>query len=49
MQILEASRDEMWKVIEMFGIKRKLLDPHDELHYKTIHDLYLTIIHNPPK
>ncbi|MHB8601769.1 MAG: hypothetical protein ACYC6W_12100 [Nitrosotalea sp.] len=35
--------DEMWKTIEVFGIKREVLDPRNKLSYKTIHDLYLTI------
>lgn len=43
MQVVEVSLNEMWKTIEVFGIKRKLLDPRNELHYETIRDLYLTI------
>jgi hypothetical protein len=40
---MEMPLDEMWKTIEAFGIKRKLLDPRNRLPYRTIHDLYLTI------
>lgn len=43
MQVEKASLDEMWNIIERFGIKRKLVDPHSKLSYGTIHDLYLTI------
>lgn len=47
MQVQEISLDDMWKVIENFGIRRELLDPSNELSYKTIHALYLTIKNNP--
>ena len=43
MQVQNVSLEDMWRVIEMFGIKRELLDPTNELSYKTIHALYLTI------
>jgi len=43
MQVEKVSLGEMWKVIEAFGIKRKLIDPHNRLPYGTIHELYLTI------
>jgi hypothetical protein len=43
MQNMEVPIDEMWKTIEAFGIKRKLLDPRDRLSYRTIRDLYLAI------
>jgi len=42
----EPSLDEMWNVIEKFGIKREILDPHDNLTYEQIHNLYLTIKNN---
>lgn len=34
---------EMWSVIEKFGIKRDMLDLHDNLSYEQIHNLYVTI------
>lgn len=34
---------EMWNVIEKFGIKHEVLDPHDKLDYEQIHNLYVTI------
>lgn len=37
------SLDNMWKDIENFGIKRKLLDPHNDLAYKNVQDLHLAI------
>lgn len=43
MQVEKVSLDEMWDIIERFGIKRKLIDPHSKLSYGIIHDLYLTI------
>ena len=43
MQVQKIPLDEMWRVIEMFGIKHELLDPTNELPYETIHALYLTI------
>ena len=46
MQVQKVSLEKMWRVIEMFGIKRELLDPTNELSYKTIHALYLTIKNN---
>ena len=47
MQVQGMSLDDMWKVIENFGIRRELLDPQNELSYNTIHALYLTIKNNP--
>ena len=47
MQVQEISLEDMWQVIEIFGIRRELLDPHNELSYKTVHALYLTIKNNP--
>lgn len=42
----ESSLDEMWDVIEKFGIKRELLDPRHNLSYEQIHNLYFTIKNN---
>jgi hypothetical protein len=41
MQIEEVSLDEMWKVIERFGIKREMLD--GKISNQDIKDLYLLI------
>ena len=38
-----ASMDEMWNAIEKFGISRRMLDPHHDLPYQQVSDLYLTI------
>lgn len=39
----EPSIDTIWWVIEKFGIQRKLIDPHQDVAYHTIHNLYLTV------
>lgn len=39
----QPSLDEMWNVIESFGIKRKLIDPHDNMSSEEVRELYLTI------
>jgi hypothetical protein len=41
MQVQEVSLDEMWKVIEMFGIKREMLE--GKISKQDIQDLYLLI------
>lgn len=42
MQTEEVSLDEMWKVIEDFGINRKMLESKN-LSHQEIKDLYLLI------
>ena len=42
----EVSLNEMWAVIEKYGIKRASLDPRNDFSYDIIHDLYLAIIND---
>ncbi len=39
----QPSLDEMWNVIESFGIKRTLIDPKDTMSSEEVRELYLTI------
>ncbi|HJT10528.1 MAG TPA: hypothetical protein VJ771_07085 [Candidatus Nitrosotalea sp.] len=36
--------DEMWKVIEEFGISRKSLDPHNDAPIDRVEEFYLLIL-----
>ena len=38
-----CSLDDMWKEIENYGIKRKVLDPRNSLSYDQVRALYLVI------
>ncbi|HJU12898.1 MAG TPA: hypothetical protein VJ792_00385 [Candidatus Nitrosotalea sp.] len=38
------SLEEMWKVIEGFGISRKMIDPNNSMASDEVQALYLTII-----
>ena len=40
----KPSLEEMWDEIEKFGIDREALDPHDEVYYGQVEELYLTIM-----
>ncbi|GEM_PF-2554113 len=40
----EPTVDEMWKVIEDFGISRKLIDPQNMAPYETVLEFYLLIL-----
>ena len=35
--------EEMWEEIEGFGLKRDLLDPHGDLAYDHVEEIYLSI------
>lgn len=44
------SIDEMWQVIEKYGIKRESLDPYNNATFDTLYNLYMAIknrIHQP--
>jgi hypothetical protein len=43
-----SSVDDMWKVIEKFGVSRKLLDPHNDLTPENVRDLYVEIKNRKP-
>ena len=39
----KPSLENMWNVIEQFGINRRILDPHGVLKYEQVEELYQTI------
>lgn len=42
--MMKPSLEDMWKQIQEFGIDRKILDPHDQIGYDRVKELYTTII-----